>query len=59
VSETCLPSVGERLGNRTVICVKSADCIIFGVDERDVTNCGAYITNLREWLDFERRVQCR
>ena len=54
---SCLPQSRDKLGTRTVICVKSADCIVFGETIGDTENCGAWVTDLREWLEYEREQQ--
>jgi hypothetical protein len=46
------PKVGDRVGDRTVINVGSRH-IIFGKKEGNIENCGAYVTDFREWFVYE------
>jgi hypothetical protein len=46
------PKAGDKVGDRTIINV-SEKYIIFGKREGDLENCGAYITDYREWFRYE------
>lgn len=47
------PKVGDVVGDRTIISV-GEKIIVFGQREGDLPNCGAYLTNYREWFNYER-----
>ena len=49
------PKAGDVVGARTVIRVAEKS-ILFGKREGELQNCGAYVTDYREWFDYERRV---
>lgn len=50
------PQAGDVVGDRTIIRVLS-DRIIYGQKDGDIPNCGAYVTNYREWFEYERNAQ--
>ncbi len=48
------PKAGDVVGDRTIIRV-CEKFIVFGQREGDTPNCGAYLTDYREWFDYERK----
>lgn len=49
------PKAGDVVGSRTII--RAADkWILYGQTENGIPNCGCYVTDYREWFDYERRV---
>jgi hypothetical protein len=49
------PKAGDVVKDRTVIrVIPAADIILFGQREGEVPNCGAYRTDLEEWLLYSR-----
>lgn len=44
--------VGDRVKDRTVIRV-IGQYIVFGRRERNIDNCGAYVTDFEEWFDYK------
>lgn len=49
------PKEGDVVGARTIISVRDK-FIIFGQREGDLANCGSYVTDYREWFNYEADV---